>query len=173
MNPFSENHFSKHIKMFLSDLKFVLCLCKRKDVKGAEESQPTGPRSRYEPYWTYQVQDGWSEHVALSNPVRGGVTPPLRAAPGRGCNPTVKDSWETQCLTLTHVAFKKKSDFHEDKKKFAHVQQTDAALTDDWRQWQCDTVNAILWLEVKTFWKVWEIHLSYIYSYNVVEAHLK
>lgn len=65
---------------------------KRKDVKGVEEPQPTGSTSRYEPYWTYQVQDGW-----LRNPVRGGVTPPIWAAPGSGCNPTVKDSWQTQC----------------------------------------------------------------------------
>lgn len=92
--------FSKHIKMFLSNLKFVPFLCKRKDVKGVEESQPTGPRSRYEPYWTYQVQGGWLDHVELSNPVRGGVSPPFRAAPGRGCNPTVKDSWQTQCQEL-------------------------------------------------------------------------
>lgn len=93
-SPFGENLI---LKTRLERHSWLWNMChlfvqKRKDVKGVEEPQPTGSTSRYEPYWTYQVQDGW-----LRNPVRGGVTPPIWAAPGRGCNPTVKDSWQTQC----------------------------------------------------------------------------
>lgn len=89
--PLSSNHVSERHSCNMC--RFLLFFfCKRKDVKGLEEPQLTGSTSRYEPYWTYQIQDCW-----LRNPVRGGVTPPIWAAPGRGCNPTVKDSWQTQC----------------------------------------------------------------------------
>lgn len=73
--PFGENLFPQN--MFTTSLgDFGICaifLCKRKDVKGVEEPQPTGSRSRYEPYWTYQVQDG-----RLRKPVGGrGHSPPF------------------------------------------------------------------------------------------------
>lgn len=63
MNPFSESPFLKTYPNVLQWLEICAILCKRKDVKGVEKSQPTGPRSRYEPYWTYQVQGGWLDHM--------------------------------------------------------------------------------------------------------------
>lgn len=55
--------FLKPKYIFFPEPKFMPFLCKRKDVKGVEKPQPTGPRSRYEPYWTYQVQDGRVDHM--------------------------------------------------------------------------------------------------------------
>lgn len=52
VNPFGEHLF--HQNTFRTPLiDFGICaifLCKRKDVKGVEEPQPTGSTSRYEPY---------------------------------------------------------------------------------------------------------------------------
>lgn len=143
------NHHYQIINQFLKAhqnvsqwLENCAILCKRKDVKVTEESQPNGPRSRYEPYWTYQVQDGWLDHVELRNPMRGGAHSP---PPLQGCTRERLQSHGQRQLTdsmprvrLWHVAFKNKFDFHgKKKKKFTHAQQTDAAPTNDWRQRQC------------------------------------
>lgn len=85
--------------------------------------------------------------------MRGGAhSPTFRAAPGRGCNPTVKDSWQTQCQELDCDMWPLKTSliFMERKKKFTHAQQTDAAPTNDWRQRQCDNSQCYLMV---TIWK--------------------
>lgn len=49
-NSFSEIPFRNKSQTVSQQLEICAILCKRKDVKRAEESQPNGPRSRYEPY---------------------------------------------------------------------------------------------------------------------------
>lgn len=61
-------------------LKISAILCKRKDAKGVEESQ----EADMNPIEHIRSKVADLDHVKYSNPVR--------AAPGRGCNPTVQDS---------------------------------------------------------------------------------
>lgn len=129
------NQFLKAHQNVSQWLENCAILCKRKDVKVTEESQPNGPRSRYEPYWTYQVQDGWLDHVELRNPMRGGAhSPPLQ-----GCTRERLQSHGQRQLTdsmprvrLWHVAFKNKFDFHGKKKKKVYTCTADGCCSHKW-----------------------------------------
>lgn len=136
-------------------LKICAILCKRKDAKGVEESQ----EADMNPIEHIRSKVADLDHVKYSNPVR--------AAPGRGCNPTVQDSWQNHCQELdsaTSGLLKRSQIFmKEKKKKFTHVQQVDAALTNDWRQWQCDNIHCYFMLKheniLKSLGRTYRIHL--------------
>lgn len=119
--PFSSKHVH-NVTWWLWNLCHFLC--KRKDVKWVEEPQPTGSRSRYEPYWTYQVQDGWLRKLVGGERSR----PPFGLHQGEAAIP------QSKTADRLNVETKKKPK----KREFAHAQQTDAVLTNDWRQWQCN-----------------------------------
>ena len=171
---------SKHF--FLKDVSVLIgCfLCvQKKRWKGNERitTQVIGPRSRYEPYWTCQVQTGpcgetlWRLSFLPKGLHQGeAAIPQSKTAdkdPHQGTSPATWRSTQRSTFMETKIKIK--------KKEHITILQTQTALTVVLRQWQCDNIQCYFMVAVWEHYEFdWAVQLNQdICTNEVILAHLK